>query len=542
MAVNLTPAVPRRRGPLQEGPDARGQARRAQGNVGDPAQAQGEREGSGRTQDEDFGTHRPDRARQDRPEEGGARHVQVPAAGGGAGRVARPAERRQVATAHEADEGDAGRRAVPVHDPRAGARDDGLRGRSRATHRPAADHGRRTTNTSSPTSRGPPMPRCCSSISPTTTARPRRKPSIDRLKLARRELVPPGSPPPDDPAVYALPTLLVANKCDDEAADIRLEIARETFGTQFPLHVVSAERGDGLAELRKAIYDVLGVMRVYTKQPGKPAGHDEPVHRADRQHGGGTGGQGPPRSGGSTEVGARVGQRRLRRPDRRPRPRVCTTRMWSSCMCESRVARCPSRCFSRLRNGHPNGASILFCGTAARSTPRIASKRMGSTFRVALRTRTSDAASTSPRSNSRLSNGRGNSVESGAIRTPERRESTCRFTVSCAKIYAALPRIGPLDDGLDRLHSLHFVRGDPDAVDFWSFVQHCRKSVSANPRAGTPEEVHDHHRPPTGWYQMVSGPVAAFWEQKALIAGSDQFSFHEGGTYLLDALIAAGKR
>ena len=99
---------------------------------------------------------------------------------------------------------------------------------------------------------------------------------LDRLKLARRELVPPGSPHGDDPAVYAVPTLLVANKCDDEAADIRLEIAREEFGTRFPLHVVSAERGDGLAELRKALYDVLGVMRIYTKQPGKPADMTSP--------------------------------------------------------------------------------------------------------------------------------------------------------------------------------------------------------------------------------------------------------------------------
>src|SRR5262245_2567415 len=99
---------------------------------------------------------------------------------------------------------------------------------------------------------------------------------IDRLKLARRELVPPGSPHPDDPAVYALPTLLVANKSDDEAADIRLELAREEFGTRLPLHVVSAERGDGLPELRKAIYDVLGVMRIYTKQPGKPADMTSP--------------------------------------------------------------------------------------------------------------------------------------------------------------------------------------------------------------------------------------------------------------------------
>jgi ribosome-interacting GTPase 1 len=94
---------------------------------------------------------------------------------------------------------------------------------------------------------------------------------IDRLKVARRELVPAGSPTPDDPAVYALPTILVANKCDDEAADIRLEIARESFGSRFPLQIISAERGDGLPELRAAMYGVLGVMRIYTKQPGKPA-------------------------------------------------------------------------------------------------------------------------------------------------------------------------------------------------------------------------------------------------------------------------------
>jgi ribosome-interacting GTPase 1 len=99
---------------------------------------------------------------------------------------------------------------------------------------------------------------------------------IDRLKLARRELVAPGSPPSADPAVYAIPTILVANKGDDEAADIRLELAREEFGTQYPLPVVSAERGDGLDALRKAIYDTLGVMRIYTKQPGKPADMTSP--------------------------------------------------------------------------------------------------------------------------------------------------------------------------------------------------------------------------------------------------------------------------
>lgn len=92
---------------------------------------------------------------------------------------------------------------------------------------------------------------------------------IDRLKQARRELV--GSAvADDDPTTYHLKTLLVANKADDEAADIRLELAKEALGSRFPIQVVSAEQGTGLEELRKAIYDLLGVMRIYTKQPGKP--------------------------------------------------------------------------------------------------------------------------------------------------------------------------------------------------------------------------------------------------------------------------------
>lgn len=98
---------------------------------------------------------------------------------------------------------------------------------------------------------------------------------IDRLKQVRRELVT-GRSAEDDPVTYHLPTILAANKCDDEAADVRLEIANEAFAGRSPVYVVSALRGDGLSELRKAIYDRLGVMRVYTKQPGKPPDMSSP--------------------------------------------------------------------------------------------------------------------------------------------------------------------------------------------------------------------------------------------------------------------------
>jgi uncharacterized protein len=100
--------------------------------------------------------------------------------------------------------------------------------------------------------------------------------TLDRLKRARRELVADLPADGDDPATCHLKTLLVANKSDDEAADIRLELAKETFGDRFPTLVISAERGDGLDEFRKRVYDLLGVMRVYTKQPGKPADMTSP--------------------------------------------------------------------------------------------------------------------------------------------------------------------------------------------------------------------------------------------------------------------------
>lgn len=93
---------------------------------------------------------------------------------------------------------------------------------------------------------------------------------LDRLKQARRELVPPNAALSDDPTTYQMRTLLVANKCDDEAADIRLEMAREALGDRFPMLLVSAEMGTGLDELRRALYELLNVMRIYTKQPGKP--------------------------------------------------------------------------------------------------------------------------------------------------------------------------------------------------------------------------------------------------------------------------------
>lgn len=66
-----------------------------------------------------------------------------------------------------------------------------------------------------------------------------------------------------------------------------------------------------------------------------------------------------------------------------------------------------------------------------------------------------------------------------------------------------------------RLETLAFVRGERDAEDFWSLVAHCRSGAQ------------DHGRRQSGaYYDVVIGPVAAFWQQRVSMLGADQISFH----------------
>jgi ribosome-interacting GTPase 1 len=100
--------------------------------------------------------------------------------------------------------------------------------------------------------------------------------ALDRLARAHTELV--GTLPFDseDESVRHLKTLLVANKSDVEGASDRLELVREWAEGRLPVLVASAARGEGLDDLRRSTYDLLEVMRIYTKVPGKPADRTKP--------------------------------------------------------------------------------------------------------------------------------------------------------------------------------------------------------------------------------------------------------------------------
>ena len=64
-------------------------------------------------------------------------------------------------------------------------------------------------------------------------------------------------------------TLLAANKCDAPNAPANLEILKEFFGKRFLILPVSAASGEGLELVRQSLFDALGIVRIYTKIPGK---------------------------------------------------------------------------------------------------------------------------------------------------------------------------------------------------------------------------------------------------------------------------------
>ncbi len=81
----------------------------------------------------------------------------------------------------------------------------------------------------------------------------------------------------EDPFALRLPTLLVANKADRLAdPEEELRAFLELAGLRYPSLIVSAQSGRGLGEIGPWLFEHLGIVRVYTKAPGKPAERSHP--------------------------------------------------------------------------------------------------------------------------------------------------------------------------------------------------------------------------------------------------------------------------
>ncbi len=72
------------------------------------------------------------------------------------------------------------------------------------------------------------------------------------------------------------PALIAANKIDMPGARENLAIFEELYGTELPILPISAMTGECLEEFKTQVYNLLGVIRVYTKIPGKPPDMDRP--------------------------------------------------------------------------------------------------------------------------------------------------------------------------------------------------------------------------------------------------------------------------
>jgi hypothetical protein len=81
----------------------------------------------------------------------------------------------------------------------------------------------------------------------------------------------------EDPFALVLPALMLANKSDLNAdIDVELEAFRELSGLRFPALAVSATTGSGLEAIGPWLFGHLGVVRVYTKAPGKAPEKNRP--------------------------------------------------------------------------------------------------------------------------------------------------------------------------------------------------------------------------------------------------------------------------
>jgi hypothetical protein len=83
-------------------------------------------------------------------------------------------------------------------------------------------------------------------------------------------------PVPEQVPPYRKRCLVAACKSDAAAAVDNLEALRVLFGDRFDIAAVSPASGEGVEEIRRFLFRLLDVVRVYSKAPGKKPDLEEP--------------------------------------------------------------------------------------------------------------------------------------------------------------------------------------------------------------------------------------------------------------------------
>jgi ribosome-interacting GTPase 1 len=83
--------------------------------------------------------------------------------------------------------------------------------------------------------------------------------------------------PQATPGSYPRKMLIVGNKNDSADSSKNWERLRTQYAKLFPLVSISAREGRALEEFKRAIYQALNIVRVYTKTPGSKADLTDPM-------------------------------------------------------------------------------------------------------------------------------------------------------------------------------------------------------------------------------------------------------------------------
>lgn len=99
---------------------------------------------------------------------------------------------------------------------------------------------------------------------------------LNQLTERRIELILEDQNVPSEGNMFSKKALLIANKMDLPEAEKNFISLKNSSREQFECYPVSASRGDNLENLRKRIFLLLDVQRVYSKIPGKKVDFNEP--------------------------------------------------------------------------------------------------------------------------------------------------------------------------------------------------------------------------------------------------------------------------
>lgn len=100
--------------------------------------------------------------------------------------------------------------------------------------------------------------------------------TLQELREARIEPLVNGAPGVS-PGSYLRKMMIVGNKNDLEGSNANWEILCSQYAELFPMTSVSAKEGSGLEKFKRATYEALDIVRVYTKTPGSKADLTEPM-------------------------------------------------------------------------------------------------------------------------------------------------------------------------------------------------------------------------------------------------------------------------